>query len=136
MHQTEALVDGVISDPKGVSLPDALLAIRAMSRKDRDDLAFGLSLGIDWAALSFVLAEDDARSVICSRENIDTKIEKTQAIANMVGILDAADALRVARGKLGVEMLIADGPGVQKRFVPLLARPASRSSSRHNCSNR
>ncbi|WGY69531.1 pyruvate kinase [Burkholderia cepacia] len=126
--ETEALVDGAISDRKGVSVPDAPLAIRAMSRKDRDDLAFGLSLGIDWVALSFVQTEDDvrdARSLIGSRANIVAKIEKPQAVANIAGIIDAADALMVARGDLGVEMSIEDVPGVQKRLVRL-ARAAGK----------
>ncbi len=59
--ETTALLDGIVSDRKGVSVPDATLAIPALSAKDRDDLEFGLSLGVDWVALSFVQTAQDVR---------------------------------------------------------------------------
>lgn len=122
------LLDGIVSDRKGVSVPDATLAIPALSAKDRDDLEFGLSLGVDWVALSFVqTAQDvrDARALIGARAAIVAKIEKPQAVANIAEIVDAADAVMVARGDLGVEMSLEDVPSVQKQIIRL-ARAAGK----------
>ncbi|MBF3711524.1 pyruvate kinase [Burkholderia pseudomallei] len=122
--ETTALLDGIVSDRKGVSVPDATLAIPALSAKDRDDLEFGLSLGVDWVALSFVqTAQDvrDARALIGAR----AAIEKPQAVANIAEIVDAADAVMVARGDLGVEMSLEDVPSVQKQIIRL-ARAAGK----------
>jgi len=83
------------------------LSITALSRKDRADLEFGLSLGVDWVALSFVqCAQDviDARILVAGRASVMAKIEKPQAVENIESILDVVDALMVARGDLGVEM--------------------------------
>lgn len=126
--ETTALLDGIVSDRKGVSVPDATLAIPALSAKDRDDLEFGLSLGVDWVALSFVqTAQDvrDARALIGARAAIVAKIEKPQAVANIAEIVDAADAVMVARGDLGVEMSLEDVPSVQKQIIRL-ARAAGK----------
>ncbi|WP_063534399.1 pyruvate kinase [Burkholderia sp. MSMB1589WGS] len=126
--ETTALLDGIVSDRKGVSVPDAPLAIPALSGKDRDDLEFGLSLGVDWVALSFVQTAQDvraARALIGARAAIVAKIEKPQAVANIVDIVDAADAVMVARGDLGVEMSLEDVPSVQKQIIRL-ARAAGK----------
>ncbi|AQH01515.1 pyruvate kinase [Burkholderia sp. KK1] len=114
--------DGCISDRKGVSVPEARLAIPALSEKDKTDLVFGLSLGVDWVALSFVQRAEDvveARELIGERAAIVSKIEKPQALENIVDILEASDALMVARGDLGVEMPPEDVPAVQKHLVQL-----------------
>lgn len=103
-------------------------SIPALSAKDRDDLEFGLSLGVDWVALSFVqTAQDvrDARALIGARAAIVAKIEKPQAVANIAEIVDAADAVMVARGDLGVEMSLEDVPSVQKQIIRL-ARAAGK----------
>ncbi|AJX40960.1 pyruvate kinase [Burkholderia pseudomallei] len=120
--ETTALLDGIVSDRKGVSVPDATLAIPALSAKDRDDLEFGLSLGVDWVALSFVQTAQDVRD---ARALIGAKIEKPQAVANIAEIVDAADAVMVARGDLGVEMSLEDVPSVQKQIIRL-ARAAGK----------
>jgi pyruvate kinase len=125
---TIALVSGTISDRKGVSVPEASLSIAALSTKDRADLEFGLSLGVDWVALSFVQrAQDvtDARILVAGRASVMAKIEKPQAVENIESILDVADALMVARGDLGVEMPPEDVPLIQKRLVRL-ARDAGK----------
>ncbi len=119
---TEALVTGVISDRKGVSVPEASLSIAALSPKDRDDLEFGLSLGVDWVALSFVQRAQDvleAKSLIRGRAAVMAKIEKPQAVDNIASIIEVVDAIMVARGDLGVEMPPEDVPLVQKRLVRL-----------------
>jgi len=125
---TKVLVSGAISDRKGVSVPEASLSITALSRKDRADLEFGLSLGVDWVALSFVqCAQDviDARILVAGRASVMAKIEKPQAVENIESILDVVDALMVARGDLGVEMPPEDVPLIQKRLVRL-ARAAGK----------
>ncbi|WP_061170191.1 pyruvate kinase [Caballeronia hypogeia] len=119
---TEVIVKGQISDRKGVSVPDASLSIAALSPKDRADLEFGLSLGVDWVALSFVQRAQDiieTKSIVQGRAGIMAKIEKPQAVDNIVEIIDVVDALMVARGDLGVEMQPEDVPLVQKRLIRL-----------------
>lgn len=125
---TVAMVSGMISDRKGVSIPEASLSIDALSSKDRDDLEFGLALGVDWVALSFVQRAQDvreAKSLICGRAAVMAKIEKPQAVDNLADIIDVTDAIMVARGDLGVEMPPEDVPLVQKRIVRL-ARDAGK----------
>ncbi|MCA8251449.1 pyruvate kinase [Burkholderia multivorans] len=119
---TRVETDGRISDRKGVSVPEARLSIPALSEKDKADLAFGLSLGVDWVALSFVQRAEDvleARALIGDQAAIVSKIEKPQALDNITAILDASDGLMVARGDLGVEMPPEDVPAAQKRLVQL-----------------
>ncbi|WP_118185396.1 pyruvate kinase [Paraburkholderia phosphatilytica] len=123
-----ALNNGTISDRKGVNVPEAQLAIPAMSKKDLADLAFGLELGVDWVALSFVQTAQDifeARELIGTRAAIMAKIEKPQAMTNIAAIVDAVDSLMVARGDLGVEMSPEDVPAAQKRLIRM-AREAGK----------
>ena len=103
----------------------------ALSEKDMDDLRWGLRAGADFIALSFVRNADDIKDVhrIMDEEGIRVpviaKIEKPQAVDNLVSIVDAFDGIMVARGDLGVELPIEDVPLVQKRCVEL-ARDAAK----------
>lgn len=109
-----------ISDRKGVNLPNIALPIEAMTPKDEEDLAFGLQLGVDWIALSFVQSAADvlrAKERIPSTVKIVAKLEKPQAIQNLDAILDASDGIMVARGDLGVEVPLERVPGLQKRIL-------------------
>ncbi len=113
---------GTLSDRKGVSLPDTMLPLSAMTAKDRADLDFGLELGIDWVALSFIQRPDDiaeARKLVQGRAAIMAKIEKPSALDYIEEILDLSDGLMVARGDLGVEMPLEQVPGIQKRLTRL-----------------
>jgi pyruvate kinase len=113
-------VPGKISNRKGVSLPDTVLPVAAMTEKDRVDLEAALDAGVDWIALSFVQRPDDiaeARKVARGKALVMTKLEKPQAIARLDEILDGSDAVMVARGDLGVEMPLEMVPGIQKRIV-------------------
>jgi pyruvate kinase len=113
-------VPGKISNRKGVSLPDTVLPVAAMTEKDRVDLEAALDAGVDWIALSFVQRPDDiaeARKVARGKALVMTKLEKPQAIARLDEILDVSDAVMVARGDLGVEMPLEKVPGIQKRIV-------------------
>ncbi len=114
------MVGGVISDRKGVNVPDVVLPVRALSEKDRADLDFAIALGVDWVALSFVQRAADveeAKALVAGRAAIMAKIEKPAALTEIDAILDAADGLMVARGDLGVELPVEAVPPIQKRLV-------------------
>jgi len=117
---TRVAVAGRLSDRKGVSLPDTLIPFAALQDKDRADLEAALETGIDWIALSFIQRPEDiaeARKITRGRAAILSKIEKPQAVTRLEEILEASDALMVARGDLGVEMPLEKVPGVQKQMT-------------------
>ncbi|MGE0724386.1 MAG: pyruvate kinase [Alphaproteobacteria bacterium] len=118
--ETVVVTGGMLSDRKGVNVPNAVLPLSALTAKDRTDLRFGLDLGVDWVALSFVQRPDDvaeARKLVAGRAAILVKLEKPAGIDRLAEILDLTDAVMVARGDLGVEMPPEDVPGLQKRIV-------------------
>jgi pyruvate kinase len=119
---TRVVVGGKLSDRKGVSVPDSTIPFSALADKDRSDLEAALETGIDWIALSFIQRPEDiaeARKITRGRALIMAKIEKPQAVHRLAEILEAADALMVARGDLGVEMPLEKVPGVQKQMTRL-----------------
>ena len=118
----EAIVEvaGEIKDRKGVNMPDTLLPMSAMTPKDRADLDAALEIGVDWIALSFVQRREDVdelKKIVQGRAGVLAKIEKPKALADLAGILEASDALMVARGDLGVEMPLERVPGLQKQIT-------------------
>ncbi|MBW7921889.1 MAG: pyruvate kinase [Rubellimicrobium sp.] len=118
--ECEVVVGGMISDRKGVNVPDVVLPLAALSEKDRDDLEFACALGVDWLALSFVQRPEDvaeARALAAGRAAIMAKIEKPAAIRAFDDILAVADGVMVARGDLGVELPVQNVPPIQKRLV-------------------
>jgi pyruvate kinase len=118
--ETVVTAGGGLSDRKGVNVPNVVLPIAAMTEKDRRDLQFGLDLGIDWVALSFVQREEDmaeARRLVAGRAALMAKIEKPAAIDRLGPIIDLSDGIMVARGDLGVEMPPEVVPGLQKRII-------------------
>jgi pyruvate kinase len=128
--KTEVIVAGAISNNKGINLPGVAVNVPALSDKDEADLRWGLELGADLIALSFVRSADDITRVheimdeVGRRVPVVAKIEKPQAVDNLEGIVDAFDALMVARGDLGVELPLEAVPIVQKRAVELARRMA------------
>jgi pyruvate kinase len=119
---------GKMSDRKGVSLPDTDLPVSAMTAKDRIDLEAALETGIDWIALSFVQRADDvieAKKLVRGRAAVMSKIEKPQAIDRLAEIMEASDAIMVARGDLGVELPAERVPGLQKQMTRM-ARKAGK----------
>ncbi|MBX2854206.1 MAG: pyruvate kinase [Rhodobacteraceae bacterium] len=113
---------GVISNRKGVNVPDVLLPLAALSSKDKSDLEFMCGLGVDWIGLSFVQRAGDvteASELVVGRAAIMSKIEKPAAVTNIDEILEASDGIMVARGDLGVELPISSIPPIQKRLVRL-----------------
>ena len=116
----EVVTGGAISNRKGVNVPGTLLDLSPLTPKDRADLAFGLELGMDWVALSFVQKPSDvieARGLIGDRAGIMSKIEKPQALERIDDIIRLSDAVMVARGDLGVEIPHEDVPGRQKELI-------------------
>jgi len=121
-------VAGVISNNKGINLPGVAVNVPALSEKDEDDLRWGIRLGVDMIALSFVRNASDIVRVheIMKEEGkflpVIAKIEKPQAVDALEEIIDAFDGLMVARGDLGVELPFWQVPLVQKRAIELSRR--------------
>ena len=116
----EVEVPGTISDRKGVNLPNLVLPMSPMTPKDHKDLAFGLSLGVDWVALSFVQHANDIaelKKLVAGRAAVMAKLEKPQAIEHLDEIIEQSDGIMVARGDLGVEMPPEAVPPLQKRIL-------------------
>ncbi|MFC8303695.1 pyruvate kinase [Specibacter sp. NPDC057265] len=125
---TEVTVPGKVSNNKGINLPGVAVNVPALSEKDEDDLRWSLECGVDLVALSFVRDAADIQRVheIMDEEGrrvpVIAKIEKPQAVANLEAIVDAFDAIMVARGDLGVELPLEDVPLVQKQCVEMARR--------------
>ncbi|MCC5926235.1 MAG: pyruvate kinase [Bacteroidetes bacterium] len=114
---------GLLKSRKGVNLPGVKLSIPATSEKDIEDLEFGLSMGVDLVALSFVRNAEDVQNLISrirsggSNAGIIAKIEKPEAINNFEEILEETDGIMVARGDLGIEIPSETVPLYQKRMI-------------------
>jgi pyruvate kinase len=120
---TRVLVGGTLKNSKGINLPGIAISAPALTDKDRADLAFGLDLGVDFVALSFVRSPEDVKEAVglCTqghrRVPVIAKLEKPEAVARLEEIIDAADGVMVARGDLGVEMGPEKVPLIQKRAI-------------------
>ena len=129
----EVLIGGQLGERQGVNLPDTPVTCPALTAKDRRDLDLALDQGVDYVALSFVRTADDVRQLkeaIRSRAKdvpVIAKIEKPQAVAEIEGILQAADGVMVARGDLGVEMSPPEVPVAQKQIIARANRAAKRA---------
>ena len=118
--ECEIVHGGTLSDRKGVNVPDVVLPIPALTKKDHEDLRFALDHGVDFIGLSFVQRAQDvaeAREIAAGRAWIMTKLEKPQALDNLAEILALSDAVMVARGDLGVELPPEEVPLAQKLIV-------------------
>jgi pyruvate kinase len=125
---TRVIYGGIISDKKGLNLPNTILPIPALTEKDRADLDYAAALGVDWIALSFVQRPDDvaeARKLVAGRAGVMAKIEKPAALNVLSEILELADGIMVARGDLGVELPLETVPSRQKQ-ITRAARRAGR----------
>ncbi len=120
---TEVVVGGMVSDHKGINLPGVAVSVPALSEKDADDLRWALAHGIDMVALSFVRSARDIEAVreimreVGRDVPVIAKIEKPQAMDHLVEIIEAFDAVMVARGDLGVELPLEDVPHAQKSII-------------------
>ncbi|NOX58667.1 MAG: pyruvate kinase [Planctomycetes bacterium] len=118
----ECKVGGIIKSRKGVNLPDSNLQIDALTEKDIKDLEWATTQELDYLAMSFVRTADDIRQLRerlgaqCVDIHIVAKIETPQAVEDIDNIIEASDAILVARGDLGVEMELVHVPRVQKEI--------------------
>jgi pyruvate kinase len=113
-------VPGLLTDKKGINVPTRRLPLSALTEKDKRDLAFALDQDTDYIALSFVQTAEDvsaAKKLIDGRAKVIAKIEKPQAVEEIDSIADAADALMVARGDLGVELPLEQVPLAQRSII-------------------
>lgn len=117
---TEVIVGGTLSDRKGVNVPGITMPISPLTEKDRQDLQFGLKIGVDWIALSFVQRPEDIaelQRIVKRRAAVMAKIEKPAALKSLSQIVDLCDGIMVARGDLGVELAPEEVPGRQKEII-------------------
>ena len=121
--ETEVIHGGLLSEHKGVNLPGVRLGVEALTPKDEADLRFGVELGVDYVALSFVRkAADVRRAKVLLRQlkaeiPLLAKLEKPEAVRNLDSILAVSDGVMVARGDLGVEMPAEQVPLIQKDII-------------------
>ena len=119
----ESVYAGSLNSRKGVNLPDTNISMPSLTPKDLKDLDFALSQNIHWIGLSFVRKAsdiDELRTIITNANKdcrIIAKIEKPEAISNLDDIIEATDAVMVARGDLGVEIPLEEVPLLQKEIV-------------------
>ncbi len=120
---TRVVVGGPMSGRKGVNMPGARMNLPSVTESDIEDLQFGIANDVDWVAASFIRCASDlqpVREVIKGsgkRVLLIAKIEKSEAVEDIDAIIEAADAIMVARGDLGVEMPLEQVPIVQKQII-------------------
>ncbi|GAA4440444.1 pyruvate kinase [Pontibacter saemangeumensis] len=121
--EAEVIYGGTVKPRKGINLPDSKVSAPSMTEKDVEDLHFGLDNDVEWVALSFVRRAEDIHEIkrIIKESGKGTrviaKIEKPEAIENIDEIIEATDAIMVARGDLGVEVGMEKVPMIQKMLV-------------------
>lgn len=114
---------GKVSNHKGINAPGAVLSMDYISEVDRKDILFGIEMGFDFVAASFVRSREDVLDVrrILDEHGSDmkiiSKIENVQGIRNLTEILEVSDGLMVARGDMGVEIPLEDVPAIQKKMI-------------------
>ncbi len=119
----KAVYGGILQSNKGVNLPDTVVSLPSLTKKDRKDLDFILTQPVNWIALSFVRTADEVKELSAiiqkkgHRAKVISKIEKPQAIKNIKSIIKASNAIMVARGDLGVEVPMEKVPTIQKDII-------------------
>ena len=114
---------GLLGEHKGMNLPGVEVSAPSITDKDKEDLSFGLSLGVDFVALSFVRTADDVldlkRRIVEAGTSpaVVAKIERPEALKNFDEILEATDVIMLARGDLGVEVPLDELPQIQKDLI-------------------
>ena len=123
--EARVVIGGPISNRKGVNLPDTMLELSPLTAKDREDLAYGIELGVDYVALSFVQQPADCiecRGLMADGQGLIAKIEKPKALEKLEDIIRLCEGIMVARGDLGVEIPPEAVPGRQKEIITLCRR--------------
>ena len=111
---------GTLTAHKGMNLPGLHVSAPALTEKDREDTAHAVRAGADYLGLSFVRRAEDMgelRALVPPDMKLVAKIEKATALDDLARILEASDAVMVARGDLGVELPFEEVPAVQKRLI-------------------
>ena len=120
---TKVIYGGPLKSKKGVNLPNTKISLPSLTDKDREDLEVAIELKVSWIGLSFVRSAEDVielKELLKERGSaarVCAKIEKPEAIEDIDAIIEATDAIMVARGDLGVEVPIQEVPVLQKRIV-------------------
>ena len=120
---TQVVYGGELKSRKGINMPYTRVTAPSLTEKDLEDLEFGLANHVDWVALSFVRRAQDIQELrkIVDSKNVHTrivaKIEKPEGLANIDEIIEVTDAVMVARGDLGVEILLEEVPMAQKMII-------------------
>ncbi len=129
IHSSESYIEceiingGLLKEHKGINLPNTNLNLPSLTKKDMEDLDFGLEKGIDFVAMSFVRKPEDIkllRDIIHSKGKsipIIAKIERPEAVVNIDSIIAETDVIMVARGDMGVEISTEEVPLIQKRII-------------------
>lgn len=122
--QTKAINSGTIKDHKGVNVPNVKVNLPGMTKKDAEDIKFGIEQGVDFIAASFIRRQSDVLEIKellekyeATHIQIIAKIENQEGIDNIDSILEVCDGIMVARGDLGVEIPAEDVPLVQKQLI-------------------
>lgn len=116
-------VGGILKSNKGINLPTIKVSAPSLTKKDEEDLVFGVKQGADYVALSFVREAKDILDVkkILTLQSLDipivAKIEKPEALTNLSEILDVTDVIMIARGDMGVEVGNHLVPAIQKKII-------------------
>jgi len=124
----EVLTEGELGSRRHINLPGVKISMPSITEKDRQDIDLGISLGVDFIALSFVRERKDVqelREILAARDSdirIVAKIEDQQAVVNLFDLIDAADGIMVARGDLGIECPYEELPIIQRRTVKACIR--------------
>lgn len=115
---------GVVSNNKGINVPDVNLSMPYLSEKDREDILFGIEQDVDFIAASFVQNKEDIlqlRKLLAKNGGEDikiiAKIENKQGVANVDEIIEVSDGIMIARGDMGVEIPFEEVPVIQKKII-------------------
>ncbi len=124
--QCKIVVGGILKSSKGINLPVTKLSLPSVTEKDKRDLAWGLDHSVDYVALSFVRSAAeiiDIKNIIAASGKRDirviAKIEKPEAVEHIIDIIEAADAIMIARGDMGIELPAARVPRIQQEIINL-----------------
>jgi len=117
------LTPGTLKSRRHVNLPGVRVNLPSLTPQDKEDIKLGIELGVDWFAMSFVREPDDVKQLKAildfhnAPQKVVAKLEDQEGIKNLDGIIDAADAIMVARGDLGIECPYEELPIIQRRMV-------------------
>ncbi|MHB9036251.1 MAG: pyruvate kinase [Armatimonadota bacterium] len=120
---TKVVIGGELYSNKGFTVPGADYDVPGVTEKDKEDLRFGLEHNVDWAASSFVRSAEDIKPLrkvmreVGRRVPVIAKIERPEAVRNIVSIVGEYDGVMVARGDLGIELPIDEVPAIQKNII-------------------